>query len=201
MPPKGWRKYPDGFKLVNSAGTPVKEKEEYTLDDLLLPKATIYRLATGSLPEGTQVPADGLLALRRSTAVFINYLSAEANKVAQATARKTIQPADVYKALENVDLAQLVPEVKAQLEAYLEGQRQKKERKAAEKKSDAAVAEDPEEEEIVTSDEEADSGDSTEKKRLKTDDGDGEGNDDSEAPLDDDGDIEIKDTPQADKEQ
>lgn len=32
MPPKGWKKYPDGFKPVNSAGTPVKEKQKFKLD-------------------------------------------------------------------------------------------------------------------------------------------------------------------------
>lgn len=36
MPPKGWKKYPDGFKPVNSAGTPVKEKQKFKLDVCLV---------------------------------------------------------------------------------------------------------------------------------------------------------------------
>lgn len=78
MPPKGWKKYPDGFKPVNSAGTPLKEKTTtYSLEDLLLPRTSISRLAKDSLPEGTQLPKDGLTALVRSSTVFINYVSAE----------------------------------------------------------------------------------------------------------------------------
>lgn len=118
MPPKGWRKTSDGFKPVNSSGTPVKEKQDYGLDDLLLPKKTVQELAASTLPEKTSIPSEGLLALRRSTAVFISYISAEANRLAQQNGRKTIQPNDVLKAIENCELAQFLPSVKNQLEDY-----------------------------------------------------------------------------------
>jgi DNA polymerase epsilon subunit 3 len=116
MPPKGWKKYPDGFKPVNSAGTPLKDREKYTLEDLLLPRSTVIRLAKEVLPEGSQqLPKEAVLALLRSSTVFINYLGSEANTVAHDTFRKTLTAADVFRALEMIDFGAFVPNVQAQL--------------------------------------------------------------------------------------
>ncbi|ODQ68192.1 histone-fold-containing protein [Nadsonia fulvescens var. elongata DSM 6958] len=118
MPPKGWKKYPEGFKPVNSSGAPLREKEQYGIEDLLLPRATMLKLAKDVLPDGSQIPKDGLMALLRSSTMFINYLAAEANNIAHIANRKTIVPTDVFKALENTNFASFVPEVRQSLEAY-----------------------------------------------------------------------------------
>jgi histone H3/H4 len=81
-----------------------------------LPRSTISRLAKEALPEGSQIPKDGLLALLRSSTVFISYLSAEANGIAHDACRKIVQPQDVFRALEAIGLGSFVPSVRAEVE-------------------------------------------------------------------------------------
>jgi DNA polymerase epsilon subunit 3 len=45
--------------------------------DLTLPKSIITRLAKGMLPPNTQIQANAILALSKSTTVFINYLASQ----------------------------------------------------------------------------------------------------------------------------
>lgn len=160
MGPKGWRKHPEGQSGSTKTPPPASstpapaaddddnEKDAVKLDDLLLPKATIHKLATDALPQGSQLPSEGLLALRRSTSVFISYLSSEANHVAQSSGRKTVQPGDVFKALEAMGLAAFIPTMKNQLEQYETSVAEKKaaakERK--EKKGEEDVSDEEEEE-------------------------------------------------------
>ena len=47
------------------------------LQDLTLPKSIITRLAKGVLPPNTQIQANAILALSKSTTVFISYLASQ----------------------------------------------------------------------------------------------------------------------------
>lgn len=45
------------------------------MQDLTLPKSIITRLAKGVLPANTQIQANAVLAMSKSTTVFVNYLA------------------------------------------------------------------------------------------------------------------------------
>lgn len=71
--------------------------------DLNLPKSIITRLAKGVLPPNTQIQANAILALSKSATVFINHLSNAANELTQLSGKKTIMPADVFRALDDIE--------------------------------------------------------------------------------------------------
>lgn len=83
--------------------------------DLNLPKSIVTRLAKENLPTGTAIQATALLGIQKSATVFINYLANQANEYAQSASRKTVSPADVLKAIEEVGFG----EWKVQLEEEL----------------------------------------------------------------------------------
>lgn len=107
------------------------------MQDLTLPKSIITRLAKGVLPQNTQVQANAALAISKSAIVFVNYLASQyvphsrpspvlllacntrltnvdsANEHTIAAGKKTIAPADVFKALEDIEF----PFLKEPLEA------------------------------------------------------------------------------------
>lgn len=75
------------------------------MQDLLLPRTLVNRIARGVLPANTSIQRDAILALTKSATVFISHLAAEANEM---TDRKTIQSADVLKALQEIEFAQVM---------------------------------------------------------------------------------------------
>lgn len=106
-----------GSGTAGSGTTTTTTKDtEYSLDDLLLPRSVISRIAKEALPEGTQFPRDGILALARSATVFINYLASEANMVTVNSGRKTVSAADIQQGLENAGFGMLVGPVRKELE-------------------------------------------------------------------------------------
>ncbi|KGQ08984.1 hypothetical protein BB8028_0001g05280 [Beauveria bassiana] len=79
------------------------ENDKITIEDLTLPKSIITRLAKGVLPANTQIQANAIMAMSKSTTVFISYLAAHANEITLNANKKTIMPADVFKALEEIE--------------------------------------------------------------------------------------------------
>lgn len=136
MPPKGWRKTPEGFKPTNSSGAPLENRKRYGLDDLLLPRTLVQRIARDALPESTQLPKDGVTALQRSATVFVSYVSAEANKISRQAGRKTVTPSDITKALEQLQFGAFVPLTTELVEALAEIRAQQEDLNASEKPSD-----------------------------------------------------------------
>lgn len=76
-----------------------------SIDDLLLPRTITQRICKGVLPANTSIHRDAALALTKSATVFISLLAAEANSL---TERKTIQSADVIKALGEIEMADVM---------------------------------------------------------------------------------------------
>ena len=88
-----------------------------------MPKSIITRLAKGVLPPNTQIQANAILALTKSATVFISHLANayvvlqdrtpppllglttthSANESTVASNKKTIMPADVFKALDEIE--------------------------------------------------------------------------------------------------
>lgn len=78
-------------------------KEAVTIEDLTLPKSIITRLAKGVLPSNTQIQANAILAMSKSATIFVNHLANAANEHTLNSNKKTIMPADVFAALEDIE--------------------------------------------------------------------------------------------------
>ncbi|CAJ2513263.1 Uu.00g013820.m01.CDS01 [Anthostomella pinea] len=117
-----------------------KEREHVTIEDLTLPKSIITRLAKGVLPPNTQIQANAILAMSKSATVFINHLAAAANEKTMTSNKKTIMPADVFAALEDVEFPHMRERLEAEFKKFNETQTTKRNtyrrRVAAQKKAE-----------------------------------------------------------------
>ncbi|KAG6264600.1 hypothetical protein E4U48_006224 [Claviceps purpurea] len=95
-----------------------KEKEYVTIEDLALPKSIITRLAKGVLPPNAQIQATAALAMSKSATVFINYLAAHANERTINANKKTILPADVFQALDDIQFSFFKEPLEAEFAKY-----------------------------------------------------------------------------------
>ncbi|TAQ88484.1 hypothetical protein B7494_g3204 [Chlorociboria aeruginascens] len=94
--------------------------------DLNLPKSIVTRLAKGVLPPNTQIQGNAMLAMSKSATVFVNYLASQANESTLSQNRKTINPADVFKALEDLEFPEFRPRLEAELARFMEIQADKR---------------------------------------------------------------------------
>ncbi|KAF8936651.1 hypothetical protein BGZ47_009398 [Haplosporangium gracile] len=88
-----------------------------SIEDNELPKAILTRIMKQALPENTNIQANAKLAMTKSTTLFINYLASAANEVAGSVGHKIISGAHVLKALETVDLEEMLPRLTEELQA------------------------------------------------------------------------------------
>ncbi|KAJ8082610.1 hypothetical protein PM082_008465 [Marasmius tenuissimus] len=88
------------------------------LDNFELPKSIVTKIAKSAVPENTKLQKETILALVKGSTVFINYLAATAHDVAQSKQHKSISAYDVLKALEMIELGDLVNPLQAELQAY-----------------------------------------------------------------------------------
>ncbi|KAF4968791.1 hypothetical protein FZEAL_10339 [Fusarium zealandicum] len=95
-----------------------KDFDAVTIEDLTLPKSIITRLSKGVLPANTQIQANAILALSQSTTIFINYLASHANENTTNAGKKTISPADVFKALEDTEFSFLRAPLEAEFAKF-----------------------------------------------------------------------------------
>lgn len=98
-----------------------------TLEEISLPRNTISRLAKAQCPVGIQ--KDALLALQKSSVVFLNYIASTANDITHRDGRKIITPQDMLAAIEQAEFESFVPELRTELESFKFSIAQKKERK------------------------------------------------------------------------
>ncbi|KAF1989527.1 histone-fold-containing protein [Aulographum hederae CBS 113979] len=99
-------------------GSASRDRDNYGVEDLNLPKTMIQRLAKGVLPPNTQITKDALLAISKSSTVFVNYLAAHANENAQRANKKTIQPKDIFDSIYDLGFDVFLPRLQAELEKY-----------------------------------------------------------------------------------
>ncbi|KFY96967.1 hypothetical protein V500_02260, partial [Pseudogymnoascus sp. VKM F-4518 (FW-2643)] len=109
-----WRKLP-ARRYPSSRRAPARPRRRQRIRrkmalisrfDLNLPKSIVTRLAKGVLPPSTQIQGNAMLAMTKSATVFVGYLATHANEYAQAANRKTVAPADVLKALEDLEFGE-----------------------------------------------------------------------------------------------
>ncbi|CDH59190.1 hypothetical protein RO3G_11519 [Lichtheimia corymbifera JMRC:FSU:9682] len=109
-----------------------------SIEDNELPKANISRVLKHALPPGTALQKEAKTAVSKSATVFINYLSSVANDTARSANHKTISAADVFKAMEVLELDHLIQPLKESFAAYQQLQSDKKQRKKDKKTEDEA---------------------------------------------------------------
>ncbi|KAK7744190.1 hypothetical protein SLS53_003711 [Cytospora paraplurivora] len=119
-----------------SGGGHPKEAVTIPIEELQLPKSIITRLAKGVLPPNTQIQANAILAMTKSATVFINHLANAANEVTSLQNKKTIMPADVFRALDDIEFGFMRERVEAEFSKFNETQTTK--RSAYRKKVSAA---------------------------------------------------------------
>ncbi|KAH7383606.1 histone-fold-containing protein [Cadophora sp. MPI-SDFR-AT-0126] len=127
MPPRK----SDASKVATAdEATPAKDqpalKDGINIEDLNLPKSIVTRLAKGVLPPNTQVQGNAMLATTKSATVFVNYLATHANEHASASNRKTINPQDVFMALEDLEFPDFRNRLEAELAKFNEVQTDKR---------------------------------------------------------------------------
>ncbi|KZV63608.1 histone-fold-containing protein [Peniophora sp. CONT] len=88
-----------------------------------LPRAVVTKLARAAVPDGTKMQRDTVTALMKGSTVFINYLAAVAQDVAHQKQHKTVSAADVLRALELIDFADVAGPLQEELDAYRSNQR------------------------------------------------------------------------------
>ncbi|KAI0850536.1 histone-fold-containing protein [Daldinia vernicosa] len=101
-------------------------KDNVTIEDVTLPKSIIMRLAKGVLPPNTQIQANAILAMSKSATVFISHLANAANEHTQSSNKKTIMPADVFAALEDIEFPSFCETLEAEFKKFNETQTTKR---------------------------------------------------------------------------
>ncbi|KAH8813924.1 histone-fold-containing protein [Flagelloscypha sp. PMI_526] len=88
------------------------------IENFELPKALVTRIAKSAIPENSKLQKETVLSLVKGSTVFINYLAATAHDVATSKNHKSITAADVLRALELLELGDLVDPFTEELNAY-----------------------------------------------------------------------------------
>lgn len=96
------------------------------IENFELPRALVTRIAKSAVPENVKLQKDTVLSLVKGATVFINYLAATAHEVSTSKQHKSISASDVFKALELIEFADLIPPLQAELQVYRELSKNKK---------------------------------------------------------------------------
>ncbi|KAI1000693.1 hypothetical protein K3495_g7504 [Podosphaera aphanis] len=112
---------------ANNMNDELPESPGLSIEDLNLPKSIVTRLAKGVLPPNTQIQANAILAMSKSATLFINYIASLANEFAATAERKTVNPNDVFAALDDSEFSSWRPRLEAELQKYTEIRGQRKE--------------------------------------------------------------------------
>ncbi|KZV61756.1 hypothetical protein PENSPDRAFT_693127 [Peniophora sp. CONT] len=95
----------------------------HRVPDLEPERAVVHRIARDAAPEGTKLTRDAVTAITKGASVFMPYIYFMAEDTALEKQRKSIQPSDIYKALEKIGLGDIVPGIQTELKTYEELQR------------------------------------------------------------------------------
>ncbi|KAK2742598.1 hypothetical protein FQN57_005224 [Myotisia sp. PD_48] len=123
---------------ANPNSTSVAQETGLSVEDILLPRSVITRLAKEMLPSGTGVQRDAITAMVKAATVFASYLSSHANEV---TDKKTLTPQDVLAALSEVEFEAFRPRLEQHMKAYTELMENKRQQKKERKENPGKVKE------------------------------------------------------------
>ncbi|TIA74421.1 hypothetical protein E3P92_01281 [Wallemia ichthyophaga] len=98
-----------------------KEEDSGGIDKFELPKSTVTKLAKEGVPDGAKFQKDTLLAIQKSSSVFINWLASSAQEKAHDKKNKTINAENVFAAVKEMELGGELDELlNDELAAYRE---------------------------------------------------------------------------------
>ncbi|KAG7448154.1 uncharacterized protein BT62DRAFT_918591 [Guyanagaster necrorhizus] len=89
------------------------------IESFELPKSLITKIARSAIPENAKLQKETILSLVKGSTVFINYLGS-AHDVALSKQHKSISATDVLRALEVMELGDLVQNLQQELQVYRE---------------------------------------------------------------------------------
>ncbi|KAF9019392.1 histone-fold-containing protein [Hymenopellis radicata] len=89
------------------------------IENFELPKSIITKIARSAIPENAKLQKETILSLVKGSTVFVNYLGA-AHDVAISKQHKSISATDVLRALEVLELGDLVDGLQSELQIYRE---------------------------------------------------------------------------------
>ena len=101
------------------------------IQDHILPKSVVVRVAKSVLPENTMIQKEAVIALVKSATVFINYLAStyilltysinncRANDVTRDKGKKTINNEEVLEALKMIEFDSIIPVLREQIERII----------------------------------------------------------------------------------
>lgn len=129
-----------------------KDQESNGIDSFELPKSTVTKLAKEGVPDGIKFQKDTLLAIQKSSSVFINYLASAAQEKAHDKSNKTVNAAHILAAVKELDIGTQQGELEEILNEELKAYKTIQETKAAnktqqqiEKEDNAAETNNPDE--------------------------------------------------------
>lgn len=134
MPPKE--------KATNS-GVTAESQQNAAADGIYnyeLPRSLVAKIARASVPDNCKFQKETILALLKGSTVFINCLAAGAHEIAKGKQHKSISASDVLKALEHMQLGDLVGPLQDELPVYRELQKPGRKSAGAKNKSSASAA-------------------------------------------------------------
>ncbi|KAI0882807.1 histone-fold-containing protein [Annulohypoxylon maeteangense] len=175
-------------------------RDNVAIEDLNLPKSIITRLAKGVLPPNTQIQANAVLAMCKSATVFINHLANAANEKTLSSNKKTIMPADVFDALDDIEFEFMRERLEAEFKKFNEVQTTKRStyrrKVAAAKRAEKAAGADPNASMVSTTSTAADATDSGAPRASKKQ----KPNARDDSAMDVDGDVTVETQEQSDAE-
>ncbi|KAG6369810.1 histone-fold-containing protein [Boletus reticuloceps] len=99
------------------------------IENFELPRSLVTKIAKSALPENAKLQKETVLSLVKGSTVFINYLG-DAHDVALSKQHKSIAASDVLKALEMLELGDLVDPLQNELQVYRDNTKGDKNRKS-----------------------------------------------------------------------
>ncbi|KZT01966.1 histone-fold-containing protein [Laetiporus sulphureus 93-53] len=119
-------------KQVSSTVTAESQQDAVSegIENYELPRSLVTKLARSGMSENMKMQKEVVLSLQKSSTVFINYLAATAHEVASSKQHKSISASDVLKALELLEMGDMVPMLQKELQVYRECQKSDKGRKS-----------------------------------------------------------------------
>ncbi|KAH9920608.1 histone-fold-containing protein [Fomitopsis serialis] len=118
-----------GTKEVATSAVSAQAQQEAVsegIETFELPRSIITKLARAAMSENTKMSKDVVLSFQKASTVFINYLAATAHEVAASKQHKSISASDVLKALELVEMGDMVPRLQQELQVYRDIQKSDK---------------------------------------------------------------------------
>ncbi|XP_069121249.1 DNA polymerase epsilon subunit 3-like [Argopecten irradians] len=153
-------------------------------EDLNLPNAVVTRIIKDAIPDGVNVSKEARLAISKAASVFVLYATSCSNNFALKGKRKTITAQDVMSAMDDMEFEHFVEPLQQCLDAYRQGQKNKKEAASERKRKsqvETTVVEEYEEENGgEDDDDDDDSGEDIQNNDVTSKDNDAEAQEDSD---------------------